>query len=61
MSLQNTMMVNTDDEECHRKDGDNMLAWEENKKTMKAKIFDWPDVMPITQDKDNKLWVVITF
>ena len=30
-------------------------------KTMKAKIFDWQDVVPITPDKDNKLWVVIKF
>ena len=42
-------------------DGDIMLAWEDNEKTMKAKLFDWQDVMLITQDKDNKLWVVITF
>ena len=28
---------------------------------MKAEIFDWQDVMLITQEKDNKHWVVITF
>ena len=36
-------------------DRDIMLAREYNEKTMKAEIFNWQDVMPITQDKDNKL------
>ena len=38
-----------------------MLAREYNEKTMKAEIFNWQDAVPITLEKDNKTWVVITF
>ena len=57
MSSQNTTMVNKDDIECCRK----RWRYYAHEKTMKAAIFDWQDIMPITHDKDNKLWVVIIF
>lgn len=51
-------MGNTDDIERHR---EQWRYYARLTNAMKVEIFDWQDVMLITQDKDNKLWVVITF
>ena len=61
MPVKHRAMQEVNVENVVENDGDIMLAWEDNEKTMKAKIFNWQDVVLITQDKDNKRWVVITF